>query len=140
MVQFLQHGEAIALQTLDEPDFPQRLRPVEPATVQEGGKFGEGLHVARRRHGDAVDVPVDAVLLVLDPVRHIEPERDFPELPAELRDVTKALLDECLEFPETEIGRFVGTQDHQPGRVLVAVVGFGIDEEVGGFGNLQHDS
>ena len=125
---------------VDEPDFPERPGPVEPAAVQEGGKLGQGLHVARRGHGDAVDVPVDAVLLVFDPVRHIEPERDFPELPAELRDVTKALVDECLEFPEAEIGRLVGTQDHQPGGVLVAVVGLGADEEVGGFGELQHDA
>ena len=77
--------EAIALDAVDEPHLPDRLRAVEPLREDPRREVPELLLRARRRQGGVADVVVEVELGVVDPYRPALPVGDEPQLLAEPR-------------------------------------------------------
>ena len=85
-----------AVDPLDHVQLPEGLGAVHRPGVDAADGVGQQLGRARRGDGVGPDVEVDVELRVLDPVREVEPERDFDEAAAERRQLLDALEDHPL--------------------------------------------
>src|SRR5204863_5888909 len=84
-------------ETLDDPELPQRPRPVERTARDVTRDLGDLLWTARHWTADAADVVVEVEVGVVDPRRVRDAERHgcepTPELRHEMHPVGERLLD-----------------------------------------------
>ena len=104
---------------VDVPHLPQRPATVELVAHQHPEQVTDLAASARRRHGDAPEVLVDVEVLVLDPHRPIEVERDLLQLPAELRHPREPLEQRPAHLLEAEPVRLRRVHHREPTDVLV---------------------
>ncbi len=108
VVQLGQQREAVlrqveqAVEPLDDVELPQRPVEVERAGVDARRLDAELAPVARLRQGDVADVVLEVEVLVLHPVRIVEPERDAAKLLAEDRRAVQPALHEREEALELQ--------------------------------------
>ena len=70
---FVQHGEVVTLEALEDVHLPQRPGAVHRPADDAGHLRGELLVVAGRRDGHVAEVEVEVEVGVGDPVRVVEP-------------------------------------------------------------------
>ena len=92
MVNLQQCRDALFLETFDPPTLPERTGSIERLGVKKSRQFGERRAVSGLRKGHATDVIRHIEVLVLDPVRAIEPKGRFKQLPLEPRNEFDPLL------------------------------------------------
>ena len=98
MVALGHEGEAAALDLVDQPHLPQRLRAVE-ALGEHPGRQGQQLGlVAGGRERGVADVVAEVELRIVDPLRPALSERDRAQLLAEAGDQVQARLDVLTEL------------------------------------------
>ena len=117
--------EAVALETVDDPHLPERLRAVEALGEGAGGERPQLLLVAGGREGGMADVVVEVQVRVVDPDRPALVERDEPQLLAEAGDEMEARLEVVAELPEV---RRRALEDHRRGDVHVSSVALQVEE------------
>ena len=86
---------------VDVPHLPQRPAPVELVAHQHPEQVADLAPAAGRGHGDAPEVLVDVEVLVLDPHRAVEVERDLLQLPPELRHPRGSARGACAAPPRS---------------------------------------
>ena len=104
---------------VDVPHLPQRPAPIELVAHEHAEEVADLPPPARRRDRDAAEVLVDVEVLVLDPHRPVEVERDLLELPAELRHPGQSLQERAPDLVEPEAIRFRRIDQREPADVLV---------------------
>src|ERR1700730_2944546 len=104
---------APVLQTLDEPQLPQRLGSVEFVRHQPTDEFVVFSAPARRWDGYVPYVEIDVEILVLDEPRPVQPERRSGHQPPQLRQLRQTRLDELSDRLEAEIRRIRGIADRR---------------------------
>ena len=103
---------------LDHPHLPQRAGAVERQAGEVAGQVGELGVPARRRQRQPVHVPLDVELVVADPDRVVEPERDPAQLAREVRYVADPAFDAVAHRGERVRLRHRGRVEHdQPAHV-----------------------
>ncbi len=101
------------VEALYEPELPQGFVAVEMLAVQVGDDLGQRFTVARRGHGDALEMVLVAEILVLYPVGQVQAHGHLVQFPAKVRHVADALNHLFPEVVETEAGTGAGIQDNQ---------------------------
>ncbi len=91
------------LEALDDVGLPQRLAAVERAARDVGRERGELPGPARRRQRGAAQVVVEVEVGIVDPGRHVEPERHLDESAAERRHQPDPRLEQGA-YPLVERG------------------------------------
>ena len=114
---------------VDVPHLPQRPAPIELVAHEHAEEVADLPPPARRRDRDAAEVLVDVEVLVLDPHRPVEVERDLLELPAELRHPGQSPQERAPDLVEPEAIRFRRIDQREPADVLVPRGGLGRQEE-----------
>ncbi len=117
--------EAVALEALDQPQLPERLRAVELLGEDPRGEVAQLLLGARRRQGGLADVVVEVEVGVVDPDRAALAEGDEAELLAEARDEVQARLDVVAEL---FVGRRRAVEDDHRGDVHVGAASLHVEE------------
>ena len=104
---------------MDDVELPERPRTIERASEDAGDLLGELLLAAGGRQRQLAHVVAEIEVLVVDPVRVIEPERHRREAPAERRQQVQALGDELLQAGRVEhaAGCRRGVVDRKPAHV-----------------------
>ena len=102
-------------QPVDHVQLPQRPRAVERAREDARHLLGELLVVAGRGQRQFAHVEIQVEVLVVHPVRVVEPQRDLDEPPAERREQRQPLLEQALHVAAVELparrGRRVEDRD-----------------------------
>ena len=117
--------EAVALEALDEPQLPERLRAVELLGEDPRGEVAQLLLGAGRRQGGLADVVIEVQVGVVDPDRAPLAERDEAELLAKARDEVEARLDVVAELV---VGRRRAVEDDRRGDVHVGAAALHMEE------------
>jgi hypothetical protein len=97
MVDLAEHHHVAGVVAVDQVELPQRAGAVERARDDPRGLLGELLVVAGGGECELADVEVEVEVLVVNPVRVVEPERDLDEAPAERRQQRQPLGDQRLD-------------------------------------------
>jgi hypothetical protein len=103
MMNLEQRRDALPLEAFDPPALPERSRSVQRLGMQKTCQFGQRRTVTGLGDRHAVDVIRDVEILVLDPVRPIDSERRFEELPFEPLDEFDPLVKDLEEALETKL-------------------------------------
>ena len=112
----------------DERGCPLANAAVELPAIQERGDVAQSPFVARGGQGDPLDMVVEIEVLVLDPVRAVQPHGHGVQLPAEVRDQGGPLDAVAAKVGEIEAGRVAAIEDAEPGDVLVDTARLAGDE------------
>ena len=88
------------LDTLDDPELPERSRPIEGTARDVADDVGELLGAARGRHRDVANVVVEVEVGVVEPDRSVQIERDVREPATELRQHRKPRREMRLDLLE----------------------------------------
>ncbi len=120
-----------AVEALDDVQLPQRPVEVERARVDARGLNAELAPVARLRQRDVAHVILEVEVLVLDPVRLVEPERHGAQLLPEHRRAVQPALHEREDAFEREpaAGRGRRVVDRDEADVRIGVGALGGEEE-----------
>ena len=125
MVALADDREAVALEALDQPQLPERLRAVELLGEDPRGEVAQLLLGAGRGQGGLADVVVEVQVGVVDPDRAPLAERDEAKLLAEPRDEVEARLDVVAELV---VGRRRAVEDDRRGDVHVGTAALHVEE------------
>src|SRR5262249_58856952 len=118
-----------ALETLDEPELPERVPAVERAAGDVADELGELARAARRRAADAVQGAAAVEVGILDEVRPVEAERHLAQLQREARRLHDALRDRLAQALDAEAGRARRIEDRERARVHVQRRGLEREED-----------
>ena len=117
--------EAVALEALDQPQLPERLRAVELLGEDPGGEVAQLLLGARRRQRGLAHVVVEVEVGVVDPDRPALVEGHEAQLLAEARDEVQARVDVVAELL---VGRRRALEDDRRGDVHVGAASLHVEE------------
>ena len=117
--------EAVALEALDQPQLPERLRAVELLGEDPRGEVAQLLLGAGGGEGGLADVVVEVEVGVVDPDRAALAEGDEAELLAEAGDEVQARLDVVAEL---FVGRRRAVEEDHRGDVHVGAASLHMEE------------
>ena len=117
-----QHRHPPALDTLDEPQLPQRSAAIERVGDQPPDQPLEFCASARRGNGDLPHVIVEVKLAVLDRPRPVDAQRGTGHPPAQHRQLGDASSEKVGDRVEAEIRRLRRVTDRQSADVLGVLV------------------
>ena len=124
-------ADVAVLETLDDPQLPQRAAAVERAPGDLGRQLGELVEAAGSRQRGPPDVVVEIEVGILDPHRVMQAERDLDHAPAERLEARESVGDELPHRLDREAaGNVGGVEDHRRHDVHVRRRGF--EREEGG--------
>jgi hypothetical protein len=90
--------EAVALDAVDEPHLPERLRPVQALGEDTRCERAQLIFTRRRGQGGVPHVIAQVETGIVDPLRPALAERDEPELLPEARHEVEARRDVLAEL------------------------------------------
>jgi len=121
--------DATPFESLDEPHLPERLPPVEMLGVELAHHVCELPETTRRGDRDAMDVPLDFEIRIVDEVGAVEIERNGAELLREPRHRAETLIGDLDEACVTERRRVRPIENGEAADVRVDRIGLHGEEE-----------